>query len=223
MRLAHATASDRLEPAHRRPARRDNPPRELRVSLGNDCSWTATADTATTIGYEATPPAACEDEPRLFATEEQVWLTDAAADSGVVPGICRCPETDELPVQGKIDDCRLTDPDHDGHPGLSLRTSADGAQSYVAYRNASTYVNGHVDKGGSHGANERRIDAFSFLSCEPSACSITAGRICPPERNPVQFVRLPSAALDIEWTCDDILSHLTELFPMPEPTPPTDC
>ena len=150
-----------------------------------------------------------------------MWLTDAAADWRV-PGICRCPETDELPVQGKIDDCRLTDPDHDGQPGLSLRTSADGAQSYVAYRNASTYVNGRVDEGGAHSANEQRIDAFSFLSCEPSACDHGRTHL-PPSVTRAVRTGCSSAALDIEWTCDDILSHLTELFPQPEPMPPTDC
>jgi hypothetical protein len=178
-------------------------------------SWNTEGPTFA-IGYTREPPAACAGQegkavPKLA---EQAWLTSTCRCSTVVDDI-------------KLDDCRVSDPDHDQQPGLSyaLVVKATGATTtyYAAMASNSHFVNGQIvgDAGVPSATIKADEQPYQF-GCSPSGCINIAslGKACPSSFTRASFVRLaPSDTA----SCADILVRSSALFPEAAPSYPARC
>lgn len=156
-------------------------------------------------GYERATYAGCSGRigQRVPRRPEQTWLRT---------GTCLCNGPAEALT---YDDCRVTDPDHDGAPGLAYkyRGSAD-AETWVAHSatvSRSHYTRGTIDNTGP-GAHFGAIkaDETTFqLACEPGTCNVSAVvRPCTDEYNGAQFRRLSTVVpFQANVTCEDVVAQ----------------
>jgi hypothetical protein len=195
------------------------------------------------------PSAAPEQEENvLFSDTEQRWSTDglpvqygftralpAICDGKVGETVnkpashvwttstrCRCAEVDEEPL---ADDCRVLDPDEDGHPGFTFHlmgTSIPGvADVFGGYESASRLANGQLRADGTLHANVRAAETNYQFGCLPDGCSNIAvlGKWCPSSLNSIDFVPLTNT----DPSCDAVLATRETLFPMDVPDYPPRC
>lgn len=110
------------------------PPLVLRMRFGPGCSWSASPVEPQVWGYAAASPSHCTPGLRATRSPEQTWLL----------GSCNCSLGDQaLPVNDV--DCRVTDPDGDKNPGITIEWQNEelGREVYyVAMRNESQLVDG---------------------------------------------------------------------------------
>lgn len=188
------------------------PEERQRVVLSNG-GWSTEA-AARTSGYDRAGYAGCAGRTgqRVPRRPEQIWLR---------PGTCMCRALTEAPT---FDDCRVTDPDGDGAPGLAYkyRGTAD-AETWVAHSatvSRSRYTSGTIQADGSH-FGALKSDEMTFqLACEPDACGLPSNvRACTSDFNGSQFRRLPAPPPgQPKWTCE-MLAGRSDLLSAAMPTP----
>ncbi|HTU62036.1 MAG TPA: hypothetical protein VMF89_26445, partial [Polyangiales bacterium] len=114
------------------------------------------------VGYSTLPPDACEGAAgrRVRKQPGQDWLTDT----------CSCPpDADFLPG---LEDCRVTDPDGDGQPGITydIKALEQPAKVHFVRELSFKYVDGTISATGRHTAREEQIEQMRQLSCNFASC-----------------------------------------------------
>lgn len=190
-----------------------------RKVLLDDAQRWSTDNLPIPVGYQREGVAQCAgrigaDVPKL---PFQTWIRGST---------CRCRDVESAPL---IDDCRVTDPDKDGFPGISYKwggTASDSWVSHTAVIARTHFLRGRVDPGGGHSAAVR-IDETSYqYVCEPSSrCGVSfASWPCTPDYNSVRFVRLPNPPSGQgEWTCPSVMANRSRFFPRTSSPVPTFC
>jgi hypothetical protein len=182
------------------------PERHLRVRYANGEFYTE-SPVVETIGYDETVRADCTSGGQLVdRAEVQAWLA--------VSGKCECPAPGaRLPT--KKEDCRVTDPDRDKKPGITLLTDFGGvkASNYAVSRDNSQIEHGKIDAEnrqhrGSHGVNQETYQ----LECPGGACQRPDLRDCPVEQNTVEFGPLDARDDEALWPCDQAQTMATAVL-----------
>ena len=170
------------------------------------------------VGFvrEGTPACAGRVGQLVPKRAEQVWIRG---------NVCRCGDVTEVP---RLDDCRVTDPDADGSPGLAFDWEGgvtDGNASHVVSTVRGHIVGGVVDPQGNHSASFYNDEVTYQLQCEPEECKVSVtGRPCAPGHNPVQLVRLPAPpSQQGTWSCAMLRPAEFRLFTRPSPALPRTC
>ena len=175
-------------------------------------------------GYEREPPENCANHKGELVAKRpfQTWISALRHDSN----LCRCPG----PLLPEIDDCRVIDPDQDGHPGFSLevKTIANLGNTTVFGVNASysRYIDGRRDADGVLRARQETKETALQHGCDPSGCANLRGTLatCSPASSAVEFVPLDRREMpNGGWSCEAIMVRTGALFPTPEPAPPQTC
>lgn len=188
-----------------------------RIVLDNQ-SW-RTIGTPLAIAFDRDGYVGCNgsEGQRVPKRPEQTWI---------VGPTCQCPATQTEPPTA--DDCRVGDPDRDGHPGIAYPWSdgigaAQGWVSHVAATNRGFYVDGTVDPGGAHSASIHADEVTFALACEPGTCGVSVDtRPCTAEYNRASFRRLgppPSGG----WTCSLLRQRQSALVPPGSGRAPSRC
>jgi hypothetical protein len=181
-----------------------------RVVLGRNNTW-STEERAWSVGYDRDGYAGCAGRrgARVPKRPEQTWIRGDT---------CVCGSTSSAPT---LDDCRVTDPDRDGAPGIAFKyRGTPDADTWVAHTgmvSRTHYENGKVDPHGEHYAS-LDVDEYTYqLACEPSACNLPSiSSPCTSEYNGSQFRRLPlHPATQAKWTCSDLRSSIASFFTPP--------
>jgi hypothetical protein len=162
------------------------------------------------LGFDADAPAACA--PGGTAPSDQPWHH----------GECSCPEgASALPADAR--DCRVTDPDDDGKPGVTFDAAISGAR--LAYHAAQAvevrYLNGYRIDDRLYAYAESSVASAVFSCTRPdiNGCMVGDATPCAPEFNKAVFIPLP----DDDYDCDRIVSERAGLFPEPIPPFPSAC
>jgi hypothetical protein len=192
------------------------PARRHRVQFQPDSFSTVPVDTA--IGYEATPPPACDGKAgqRVAKRAFQTWFTGAT---------CSCPG-DMLPP---IDDCRVIDADDDGLAGYTVLGNVaqlGTTEVYGVTLSLSKYVNGRPRASGGFVAQQERTVSSLQYGCRPAGCANLSGTstTCGPAQSQIVFVPLAGRAEPTGgWSCASLLARAAELFPDLPPTTPSSC
>lgn len=190
------------------------PPRHERVRYAQG-RW-RTEPGLQALGYSADAPPACASKAGLRVPKQpgQSWLTDT----------CSCPAPNSpLPV---LEDCRVTDPDGDGAPGITyvvetlLNTSVN-VHTVREFR--FHFQDGFISDVGRHSAHETQEQQSFQLSCAPTQCAniATLSVPCPPSTNLVQLAPLPSDGGPA--TCDQALLLAATELAYPAPDFPMTC
>lgn len=167
------------------------------------------------IGYDDKVPASCASASTAPKRAEQVWLTSA---------LCECGMPSSPPT--KLNDCRVTDPDRDGHPGVTIELSGSSTgKDYVRFRDQSQLSAGKLSGDGRHTGLWLENNDYYQLQCATGICARTAYRACKPEVNPVLFAPLLAKPGGGEWTCEDMLKRADtgDLFPNDMLAYPNEC
>lgn len=147
------------------------------------------------IGYVEKQPEGCVTGNTLAARPGQVWQQT-----------CTC-RNDPLPMT--TDDCRITDADGDGNPGVStLHGGIVHGTNFVRVQDRCRIINGMIAKDGKHTAKYVEDYDYKELQCGGSTCPQIPVRGCLPEFNPVEFQPLehqrpPSGG---EWDCASLVA-----------------
>lgn len=116
-------------------------------------------------------------------------------------GRCDCPSSTLLPTMAS--DCRVTDPDGDGEPGITVAWKGGTENfSHSRIRDSSQLLSGVIAADGRHTAQLSAAYDNYQLSCAREPCSRFAVRVCPPAQNPVRFFLLEAKS----WTCAEVVS-----------------
>lgn len=199
-----------------------NPERypELRRKIILAAGIWSTDDAPFTVGYDLEVPPTCVSRPGGYVTKspEQVWIRG---------GSCRCPRTaSDAP---RADDCRVSDPDGDGQPGLtfesSLPLSTRTALAHYAVLLRDHAVGGQVRADGAHVARMLLDNRSFMLNCEgtDAGCVEFTYTPCSAANNTLQLARLPAPPAGYaRWTCEALLSNQDRVLPR-APARPTRC
>jgi hypothetical protein len=190
-----------------------------KVTLGDSSRW-STDDEPIGVGYERNGIPACAGRIGQSIPKRpfQTWIRGSE---------CRCRDVESAPL---LDDCRVTDPDQDGFPGVAFKWGGSSAtDSWVSHTSVvarTHFLRGRVDPNGAHSAAVK-IDETSFqYTCEPSSrCGVSfASYPCTSDYNSVKFVRLPDPPSGQRaWTCSSLLANRTRFFSRSSPSAPTFC
>lgn len=190
-----------------------------KVTLEDGSRW-RTDDEPIAVGYDRDGIAACAGKigQSIPKRSYQTWIRGSE---------CRCRDPEAAPL---LDDCRVTDPDQDGFPGVAFKwggsSATDSWVSHTAIVARNHFLRGRVDPNGSHSAAVK-IDETSFqYMCEPSSrCGVSfASYPCISDYNSVRFIRLPDPPSgEREWTCSSLLANRTRFFSRTSPAAPTFC
>jgi hypothetical protein len=168
------------------------------------------------IGYDELAPAECGAVSKAPSRAQQTWLSGAQ---------CDCVATAEPPT--KPSDCRVTDADGDGKPGITVRRSGSSTgEDYVRFRDQSQLSAVTIRADGRHSGLWLENNDYYVLQCTNGLCPRVAYRACKPEVNPALFARLAeSSPLASAWTCDEMLKLVDSghLFPNDMLAYPDDC
>lgn len=160
------------------------------------------------VGYEDTVPVECEAGAATAPRKaEQGWLG----------ATCSCVNPESGPPT-TVNDCRVTDPDHDGQPGVSIQLSGtSGGQDFVRWRDQSQIREGKLAANRRHTALWFGNSDYYQLQCASGICVRSTGyRVCPPALNTVEFEPLEEMSpAGTAWQCDQILTLIENgtLFP----------
>lgn len=202
-------------------APRGYPELRRRILIEDDGRWRTDAEPIGT-GYqrEGVPECAGRAGQLITKRPEQRWLRSQ----------CRCPSM--ISQAPRIDDCRVTDDDRDGQPGLAYRARSPlGTLEWTTHfaTTIRTYaLRGRVLSNGTLTAEVRSDEASWPLICEPSAiCNanvVESTRPCTSKSNSQQLVRLSeSGSGEGAWTCDRLLANTSRVFSSPNPQTPSSC
>ncbi|MFT3928473.1 MAG: hypothetical protein QM778_38445 [Myxococcales bacterium] len=147
------------------------------------------------LGYEADKPAGCATGDTQPAGQGRPWLAD---------GTCAC-RAESLPTT--IDDCRVTDADQDGEPGLTVKQSGlYNGENYVRIQDSCQIVAGSIAKNGQHRA--QYVEDYDFRELECSGGSCASGTVigCLSKFNPVEFE--PLSGSQSGWDCSTLLTQV---------------
>lgn len=185
------------------------PPREVTVHEGSD-GW-YTSDTRYAVGYTLDVPDTCTTPGATVTAPASHWNRG---------GVCTCPlRADDPPTSAS--DCRVTDPDGDAKPGLSVRVDIAGAPSVfrVVQENQDRYLQGRSVSSDRMVARYLSDAKGEVLECVPSEpCTFGNPVPCPPESNLAELVRIPD-----DWTCTEVIAQRDDLFPVPPPQYAENC
>ncbi|MET0340005.1 MAG: DUF4360 domain-containing protein [Polyangiales bacterium] len=188
-----------------------------RVTLDPGERWSTSA-TPLGTGFQRDGVAACAGRAGQYVAKraEQRWISGS---------VCRCPLPNAAPT---LDDCRVTDPDGDGQPGLAYvnSTALGDTVIHAASVVRSYLVNGYVDPNGAHVAPFRSDEVVFPLSCDGrgSCGEGEPGAPCKPEFNRTEFARLPSSSSGgSTWTCGAVRNNEARLFPSSRLPTPSRC
>jgi hypothetical protein len=190
------------------------PPRRERVRYAEG-RWRTEAGLQA-LGYDVEPLPACAGKEGLRVPKQlgQSWLGDT----------CSCPAPNaSLPV---LEDCRVSDPDGDGAPGITyvVETILGTSVNLHAVREFRFHLqDGFISSTGRHSAHEVQDQQSFQLSCEPTECFnvATLSVPCPPLTNLVQFA--PLASDGDSPTCEQALQQAATELAYPAPEFPTSC
>jgi hypothetical protein len=183
------------------------PMRRFPIEL-RDGVW-STNKVPTSIGYEAEAPGCGAGD--ATGLRQRAWLKDR---------LCQCPsDTDMLPTS--LDDCRLSDPDADSQPGITVKlTGLFSGTDNVRLKDFSQLVHGRVAPDGRHRAEYAIREDYYALTC--TACTGGAQpniTDCHPGNNPVELV-----PIDASFGCSEIVRGAADsLFSNESRVFPTDC
>ncbi|MET0341638.1 MAG: DUF4360 domain-containing protein [Polyangiales bacterium] len=146
----------------------------------------------------------------------------SASQTWIRGSTCRCPSSpDEPPTR---DDCRVTDGDGDGNPGLAYRqVGRPGVTLHVASVQRMQYQRGRAEARGTLFANQRIDERAYQLDCSTSSSecpSLAGAQPCTSDDNGVDFVPLPPS---VSWNCATLLANEQQLFTKPLPSAPRTC
>lgn len=186
------------------------------VLLASEQRWRTEGPTLD-IGYQHAVPARCAGKTGMLVPKDpaQTWLSESS---------CRCASERDEPL---VNDCRVLDPDADGHPGLTYALTGQpgvpgGARVFGVGQSDTHLVGGLVDASGAlHEANVAASDKSYQLGCEPLGCSNIAvlGSACASSFNHAEFARLdPALAPDGGYTCEGVVAGLAAYFETPGAT-----
>lgn len=193
------------------------PEQRQKVVLANG-GW-STEPATFAAGYERQGYPACSGKrgQRVTKRPEQTWIRAPT---------CVCYASGDEP---SYDDCRVTDPDRDGAPGLAYKYSGSpDVESWVAHSavvSRSRYVSGKIDPNGDHYGALKIDEATFYLACEPSGCNLpSVSRPCTSDYNGSQFHRLPAPPPgQASWTCESVIDQQSTLFTGPTSPTPSRC
>ncbi|HVZ34938.1 MAG TPA: hypothetical protein VG963_21070, partial [Polyangiaceae bacterium] len=176
--------------------------------------WTVSPPMA--YGYDNTTTASCSPPGAPVACLPNHYCSST--------GTCTCPETDALLSNT---DCRVLDPDDDGHPGFTLTLEALGqpiGEAYAALLDEGQFLNGELRPDRAHVAHfVYQTTVFDFgcvLFTQQGSCPMLTSRACPSAAN---IVYLKPLSTDKSWSCDDIIKRQDTLFAgTPDPVFPDD-
>ncbi|HEX6241001.1 MAG TPA: hypothetical protein VFZ61_08910, partial [Polyangiales bacterium] len=192
-----------------------------RILLEGDRGWRTDAEPYGT-GYkrEGVPECAGRAGQLINKRPDQRWLRSQ----------CRCPSL--ITQAPRLDDCRVTDDDGDGQPGLAYVTKSPLGTIEWTTHYATTQrthpVRGRVLANGTLTADVRSDEASWPLICEPSSVctsdTLESTRPCQSESNRMQLVPIARpAAGEAGWTCERLLASTSRVFTTPTPQTPTSC
>ncbi|MEY4509083.1 MAG: hypothetical protein RLZZ450_1205 [Pseudomonadota bacterium] len=161
----------------------------------------STEGPSTFVGYEERAPSGCVPGGTLPRRPAQVWLGDAEAT-------CTCPGSDLPPTLAT--DCRVNDPDLDGHPGVTIALAgAFESEDYVRLRDASQFTDGIIASGRRHRALFDKLEDMYQLECANKGCTRANLSACPARFNTALFAPLsPMAAGGKNWSCALLLDEI---------------
>lgn len=189
-----------------------------RVVLAQN-GW-STQGAPVSIGYERGGYAGCSGRrgQRVPKRPEQTWIRGDT---------CACNSLSDVPT---FDDCRLTDPDRDGQPGLAFKyrgptPEVDTWVAHTATVSRWRYVSGTVDPGGAHYGAIKNDEASFMIACEPGTCGLpNITRPCTSNYNGSQFQRLPPPPPGTAtWTCDLLRQNQASVFTGARAATPNSC
>jgi hypothetical protein len=189
-----------------------------RVVLARN-GWSTQASPVS-IGYDRDGYAGCSGRrgQRVQKRPEQTWIRGST---------CICNSLSDPPT---FDDCRLTDPDGDGQPGLAFkyRGGAPDVDSWVAHTAVVArwrYVSGTIDPKGAHYGTLKNDEASFLIACEPGTCGLpSVTRPCTSNYNGSQFLPLPPPPPGLTaWTCDALRQNQSSVFTGPRVATPNSC
>lgn len=171
---------------------------------------------ARAIGFEPEQPASCSVSGITVARPNDAWFPG---------GMCEC-RSEPLPVVET--DCRLSDPDRDGLPGITVQhTGLREATLKVRALDSCQIVDGVISSRGRISA--RYIENYDYQElCTSLPCFHNDIMPCPREYNTVVFEPLPDTAASSQpWDCRSLLLELESgtVFPNEMLTfpPTTEC
>lgn len=133
---------------------------------------------------------------------------------------CTCPNpAQEIPTSGQ--DCRVTDPDKDNKPGLTVRWEGSPieGENFTVTLDSSQFVDGVISPSGRHTAHFQWGVRAMHLKCESGLCGEGVLEVCPAKDNPVVFQRLVSRPDGSPWTCETMLREIVDTHVLPVPIP----
>ncbi|MEY4515487.1 MAG: hypothetical protein RLZZ450_7609 [Pseudomonadota bacterium] len=156
-----------------------------------------------TLGYEPTQPDDCTPGARIAARPGQAWLKD---------GKCEC-RSEPLPILAT--DCRVTDVDGDGQPGLAIRhTGITNMVEAARVKDGCQIDDGVLAADGSMRAIYLQNYDVLDLSCGAQQCSHNDVAGCPRELNKVWFEPLPDAPPSGKpWDCAEVVVEAERVLP----------
>ena len=152
------------------------------------------------MGYDEVTPPACS-RAKLPRGSSQVWLGDPSAS-------CTCPGSELPPTLPS--DCRVNDPDEDGHPGVTIALAgAIESEDYVRFRDSSQFVDGIVASGKRHRSSFDKLEELYQLACAKGGCTRANLQACPAKFNTVLFSPLTDMTADGKpWSCAVLLAEI---------------
>ena len=169
------------------------------LSLGQAPHFTS--DTAPLyMGYDPTRQSRCTGSAYADKFPDQTWLTT---------GRCACTGAPEV-MPTESNDCRVTDPDSDGKPGVALDGAGLAPDITGAINTTTKITDGEVRADGEHLLREQHTRNVACLG----SCFSMNDQLCPGGET--QIRPLPASA-----TCAEALAKVD---PLPYPPFPTkDC
>jgi len=132
---------------------------------------------------------------------------------------CICAQ--EIGPPSDLRDCRITDPEPDTHPGITLNGLVNGSvwSYYGVQQQRIRYLNGYR-RGQNLYASQEGRDTTHIFDCAgpPTGCIIGAAVPCPPKYNESQFVPILG-----DYDCKRVVLEEAGLFPTPIPAFPAAC
>ena len=159
-------------------------------------------------GY-AEPPAACLGAATLAVDPAPPWWT----------GDCSCTQESGPPTD--LSDCRITDPEPDSHPGITLDALVNGTvwPYYGVQQQRVRYLNGYRQGNRLYASQEAR-DTTHIFECPgaPAGCLVGAAVACPPRYNTSEFAPIAG-----NYDCQRLVLEESGLFPTPIAPFPAAC
>lgn len=165
-------------------------PTKLRLVLG-EAPHFASETSFQNIGFDPSRAARCEaGVTRAPKFPEQDWIIGTS---------CTCPMTPEILPQTSSD-CRLTDPDEDGRPGLKFTGTGLATDAAMVMNMSLKITEGEVRADREHVIHEERKINVSCVYAAVDGCYLGNNMPCPGEWT----YMLPLAA---DATCATVLAQ----------------